>query len=270
RLESIEAPKIILVGNSNLSFGIDSEMIEDELDMSVVNLGLHGGLGNAYNEQIAKLNICDGDIVVVCHSDYSDEDNIEDAELAWITYDFNNQLLPIIRTKDYWNFFKAYPTYCRKATVLWLTHKGNKDSGDCYSRCAFNQYGDVIYKPKDGQMDVDEFFKTIPITVPEINDTCINRLNELNKYCIERGAKMVVAGYPIAYGKYAGFSSDDFISFKNRLASKLECDVISDYTDYFFPYAYFYNSILHLNEDGTQARTNQLIKDLKKWKEEKN
>ena len=63
RLESINDPKIILVGNSNLSFGMDSRRVQEALNMPVVNLGLHGGLGNAFHEDIAKLNINSGDIV---------------------------------------------------------------------------------------------------------------------------------------------------------------------------------------------------------------
>ena len=70
RLESINESKIILVGNSNLAFGIYSDQIEEDIGMPVVNLGLHGGLGNAYHEEIAKLNINEGDIVIVCHSNY--------------------------------------------------------------------------------------------------------------------------------------------------------------------------------------------------------
>lgn len=61
RLKSIKEPKIILVGDSNLAFGINSKKIEDELEMSVVNLGLHNVLGNAFHEQIAKENIGGGE-----------------------------------------------------------------------------------------------------------------------------------------------------------------------------------------------------------------
>lgn len=60
RLKSITEPKIILVGDSNVAFGINSKKIEEELGMPVVNLGLHGALGNAFHEQIAKLNIGGG------------------------------------------------------------------------------------------------------------------------------------------------------------------------------------------------------------------
>ena len=50
----IEEPKIILIGNSNLAFGIDSEKIENSVGMPVVNLGLHGSLGNEFHESMAK------------------------------------------------------------------------------------------------------------------------------------------------------------------------------------------------------------------------
>lgn len=265
RLESIVEPKIILVGNSNLAFGIHSEEIEEALGMPVVNLGLHGSLGNAYHEQIAKLNINAGDIVVVCHSSFSDTDEINDPKLAWITYDYNSELWPIFRQKDYGTMLLAYPSYLKKSYFLWLTHTGNLDSGDGYSRSSFNEYGDVIYKPMEGQMNGDIFFLENKITVPDINEICINRLNELNDYCEERGATMVVAGYPIAFGKYADFTEKDFEEFQSELVSVLDCDVISNYIDYFYPYDYFYNTTLHLNDEGAEVRTLQLINDLKNW-----
>lgn len=181
RMVSINEPKILLVGHSNLSFGIHSDEIEKELGMPVVNLGLHGGLGNAYHEQIAKLYVDKGDIVVVCHSSFSDEDVILDSDLAWITYDWNSQLWPIIRAKDYKSMLTSYPDYLKKSLLLWVSRAGNKDVDSCYSRSAFNEYGDVIYKPEEGKVDVDSFFAQNPIDVPQINDICINRLNELNR-----------------------------------------------------------------------------------------
>lgn len=269
RLENINEPKIILVGNSNLSFGIYSDQIEAAIGMPVVNLGLHGGLGNAYHEEIAKLNINEGDIIIVCHSNFEDEDVISDPELAWVTYDYNDNLWPIIRDKDYLTMLKAYPAYLRDSYLLWITRRGNIEPGNVYSRSAFNQYGDVIAKFEAEQMDTDDFFLKNIIPVPTINDTCINRLNNLNQYCMDRGATLLVAGYPIAYGKYSEFTEKEFNSFQSELASRLDCEVISNYSDYFFPYDYFFNTTLHLNEKGANVRTKQLIEDLEKWLKEK-
>ena len=54
RLRSIKEPKIILIGNSSLAFGMDSEMVERSIGMPVVNMGLHGALGNAFCENMLK------------------------------------------------------------------------------------------------------------------------------------------------------------------------------------------------------------------------
>ena len=262
RLESINEPKIILVGHSNLSFGIDSKMLEDEIGMPVVNLGLHGGLGNAFHENIAKLNINKGDIVIVCHSTFSDNDDISDASLAWITLDKNKELWKIIRPKDYPIMLKSYPNYLKNEYFLWITHKGNLDPGDCYSRKALNTYGDVIYKPIQGEISAKEFIR---VEVPQINETCVNRLNLYNQYITSRGATLLIAGYPIAYGEYSTFDEDDFVKFRKELQNKLDCKIISDYTNYFYPYDYFYNSILHLTNKAAKIRTKQLISDIQNW-----
>lgn len=265
RLEKIDTPKIILVGNSNLAFGIKSKIIEEEVGMPVVNLGLHGGLGNAFHEQIAKLNINEGDIVVICHTSFSDNDELENASLAWQTYDYHEPLRPIIREKDYKSMLISYPDYLEKAYLLWLTRQGNKDNGTSYSRNAFNEYGDVVYKPESSQMEPEVFFANNPIYISDINNTCINRLNEFHKYVNQLGAKMVIAGYPIAYGQYANFTKEDVEVFQLQLKTAVSCDVISDYTDYLYPYSYFYDTIFHLTDEGAEIRTYQLCEDLKEW-----
>lgn len=264
RLKSIEEPKIILVGNSNVAYGFDSKLIEEEFNMPVVNMGLHAGLGNVFHEEAAKQGINSGDIVIVCHSDYSDTDTIGDAELALLTYDYNDEVFSIFRKKDYKDLIKAYPTYLRKSYLLWLTHRGNLKTDNSYCRDAFNEYGDVTYKPIDKPISA-EFFKKNHSALPKVSKECVARLNELNDYCNQRGATLLVAGYPIEHGEYDTYTKEEIIKFQNELSDKLDCPVISDFTDYMYPYDYFYNAILHLNEKGAKARSEQLISDLHNW-----
>ncbi len=266
RLKSIKEPKIILVGNSNVSYGIDSKLLQDEFNMPVVNMGLHGGVGNAFNENVAKINICKDDILIVCHSDYSDEDEITAPELVLITFDCNKEVLPAFRMKDYKKLIKAYPNYLKKSFMLWITNTGNLDTGGSYSRNAFNKYGDVAFKPKSEQITDYTYYKDRSKKIPKINDICTNRLNHLNEFCIQKGAKMVIAGFPIIYGKYSEFSEEDINVFQKKLKEKLNSKVISDFTNYMYQYEYFYNSSLHLNEKGTQKRTKQLISDIRNAK----
>jgi hypothetical protein len=48
RLAAAPSPRLILVGGSNVLFGIDSAMIERETDFNPVNMGLIGGLRLEY------------------------------------------------------------------------------------------------------------------------------------------------------------------------------------------------------------------------------
>lgn len=255
-LKSINTPKIILIGNSNLAFGIKSPMLEQASGMKVVNLGTSIWLDNRFHENIAKYNINKGDIVVICYSNYGDDSKIPDHIYAWVTIENHWYLYPLVR-HDKIGMIKAFPEYFAKTLERYFTHSNKKPENTCYARDAFNKYGDIIYP----RLKSEYTFGEETITPPPINDTCVNRLNKFNKYCQKRGATLVVAGYPIGKGK---FTADKklFIEAYKTLQSKLDFPVISNIEDYFFPYSDFYNTSLHLIDSAAERRTQQLIKDL--------
>ena len=258
RLQSIEGPKIILVGNSNLSFGMDSPQLEAALGMPVVNMGLHGGLGNAFHEEMARLWASEGDLVILCHTSFSDDDTITESALAWITIEKHPSLWPLIRGKDLLSMARAYPDYFKDSLVSKLTGEPDNFASDatCYSRTAFNEYGDITRPPAQGYE-----FTPGSVEVPQINDTCINRINELDAVLKERGAVLLVAGYPIGSGEFTPDVSQ-FDEFEAELRARLNCPVISHYRDYLIPYGFFSNSCYHLSAEGVDIRTKQLIQDL--------
>ncbi len=265
RLESIEEPKIVLIGNSNLTFGIDSERIEETFGMPVVNMGLHGGLGNAFHEEMAKLNVDEGDLYIVCHSNFADDDQIENAELAWITIENHFHLWRILRKKDYLPMVKAYPAYLKKCIALWLEDSGNQMNTGVYCRESLNEYGDIEWSDSGQEYEFEEG----DIVVPEISNNVCDRLNELNEYLKERGATLLIAAYPIALIDSTP-SPGSYIEFQNKLEEKLNAPVISDYTDYFYPEEYFWDTEYHLNSIGRRARTSQLIEDMEGYFERTN
>ena len=262
RLCSITEPKIILVGNSNVSFGMDSALLEDAMGMPVVNLGLQGGLGNAFHEEIAKLNIQPGDIVVVSHIDYADDDKLNDPELAWITVEKNPRLLQILRPKDWLPMLRAYPNYAFNCLVRWQRGWNTIPAGTLYIREGVNTYGDFVMRT--GQETSTYQFRAGELTVPQVGDACMTRMNKLNKYICDKGARMVVSYSPIADGEFTP-DREAYHAFAAELESRLDCPVISDIDDYFFPYNCFFDTKYHLNEVGARLRTEQLIRDLQNW-----
>lgn len=258
RLESINDPKIVLIGNSNLSFGINSKLIEDELHMPTVNMGLQGSLGNAFHEEMAKINIGAGDIIIISHTSYYDNDKIEDTTLALCTLENHKILWNLVRDGDKKDLIKAIPSYALlvvKNLIIKSTYT------EPYSRNSFNEFGDVYtlrtetkYNPKDSSKP------------PRINNTCVDRINELNRLVLENNAYLLVAAYPINIAD-SPILYDEFIQFQSELKDALDCPVISNYTDYFFDSSLFYDTLYHLTTEGADLRTHLLIEDIKKWQD---
>ena len=65
RLSEIPGRRIVFVGGSNLSHGLDSPLIENELGLPVVNMGVHAGLGLRYIMWATMDGLHRGDIVVI-------------------------------------------------------------------------------------------------------------------------------------------------------------------------------------------------------------
>ena len=260
RLESIDGPKIVLLGHSSLAFGIDSERIEEAFGMPVVNMGLHGGNGNAFHEEMAKYNVEQGDIYIICHSDYDDDNVIQDAMTAWSSIENHLNLWKILRVNDIGTMAKAFPIYLKHCLGYHSAGTGNQDPGGLYARSAFNEYGDVALLREGNQYTFEG--EVVP---PGIGDAAVDRINELNGYLARRGATLLVAGYPIGNGNVTAEAAE-FEAFQEQLADRLDCPVISNYADYMFDYRYFYDTNLHLNTEGVALRTGQLISDIKRWK----
>ncbi len=262
RLENIDEPKIVLVGNSNLAFGMDSELLECAFGMPVVNTGLHGGLGSEFSERVVLDNIGRGDIVIICNMYNSDKwGNYFDPLLTWVTLENHWDLYKLLPKNEYLNFIKGFPAYMKKSINLWLEDNGNIDTGiGCYRRSAFNEYGDI----EVGRMGETYEFTDGSVYDLEISDKRMESINQLNDWILKQGGTLLVAGWPLALTEEMP-DEMQYEELQNKLEEKLQCEIISDITNYIFDRKYFYDTIYHLNDEGTVIRTLQLIEDLERW-----
>ena len=257
RLREVGSPKIVLVGNSNVAFGFDSEKIQNAFGLPVTNMGLHGGLGPAFSENMTKPYIGNGDIIVLLPADFSASlPNIYNYPLAWLTIENHWHLWKGIAPSDYLGMIKAFPSYWGKAFSLWMTRTGNQplseDEFKSNQRKYFNEYGDIAY-PRPAAMD---HFGSDPFYA-DITPAMVDYWNQFNEYATNRGAFVYMSYFPI-YENTLG----DFEMFQNKLHEQLSFPLVSDFHDYLYPLSFFYDTYYHLNDHGVQVRTEQLIKDL--------
>lgn len=262
RVESIDESKIVLVGHSHWAFGLDSKMLEEAFGMPVVNMGLHGGLGNAFHENLAKFNVNEGDIIIVAHSSFYDDGSIGDEVLAWVTLENHWHLWKTVDIKWVGELIDGFPIYLKRIIQLWGNEKGNLIPASIYARTSFNEYGDIGVERSENKMDLEKAKEAI--VMPAVRTETMERLNELNKYLCDRGAVMLIAAYPIL--DIPGRPDEEkYIEFQRLLQERSDAPVISDYVDYFFEPRYFYDTYLHLNDEGAAIRTKLLIEDMKRW-----
>ena len=262
RAKSDHAPQLLLVGDSNLVFGVDSEKLEKELGVPVVNMGLHAGLGDRFLLKTADYYAEPGDIVVVSLVKYNTGEEPRNEELKWVTLENHFSLYKFISPDEYYYMYKAFPSYLRDAIKLWTTGNGNIEEETGYSRSYFNEYGDSKYERPEPIAYYDD-----SEGIPDITDEFVREFNDLCKRLNDRGVRVVLAAYPI-YECESTPTKEEFADFESELRSKLDCEIISDFTEYFMDKELFWDSKYHLNDRGVPIRTQLLVNDISAYMNE--
>lgn len=262
RLASVEEPKIILIGDSNVAFGFNSEMIQDAFDMPVVNFGLHGGLGVAFHSDIAKSQISEGDIVIIAPCSYHDELELGNPLLAWMAVENNLFMLRNMPVQAVTELVKAFPTYLKRALTRWTDNEGNLPLGEesPYRRCAFNLFGDYALTRSECTM-VDGNYGAY-FDSKELAEYVQDYWNDYNEFVESKGARLYMSCPPILELTLYNDSEKILADLQMQLETGLSFPTISKLTDYVYPLEYFYDTGFHLNDRGKAIRTKQLISDL--------
>lgn len=259
REERITEPKIILLGGSSVTYGFDSEKIEEVFGMQVVNMGLHAGIGQTICMDLAKGGIKQDDIVVVLPEKF-DQTGLIDGVRGWIMMENHPALWKKLPVSYLPELAKGFPTYIKKALQLWVSGTGNMHSEVGLRRESLNDYGDISETGKEnviasGFYEADSFTTTA-------DSRFIQFLNDYNEFVKSKGAVLVLAAPPIM-GEPSINDVNQIELMEDELRERLDVPVITNFKDYYYPKEYFFDTNYHLNDNGRNIRTMQFIEDLK-------
>lgn len=264
RAATIKGSKVLLIGDSNVLFGIRSDMLEDALGMPVVNMGMHGGMGQTMCMDIIQDVIQEGDIVVALPAHYYYPAHVTDANLAWLMLENHVELWRGVDPRDYLSLVKAFPTYIRKALDLWINDLGNDNNTDL-SRRDRNKYGDIISSGDENSMP--DGWRTGDGFMASIDVDLIEYYNKYNLFVSEKDGYFMMAAPPIIEPSVEG--NEQIVDKRQEKIEDIANFLfISNSREYIFPIEYFGGTNYHLNNTGRIIRTQQLIKDIKKWMKE--
>jgi len=273
-LKQHKAPRIILLGGSNLSFGINSKTIEDSLKIPVIDMGLHAGLGLKYICLDIIDNVGPGDIVALCPEYchfFDDEEKVflGSEELIYVLFDVYPEGRKCIDLKQRLHLFRFLPKYVAEKIYYFPKYALKKtsqnevpdESNIVYLRNSFNEYGDVV-----AHYDLENQNFIPNVYCNNLNKETFLFLNEFNERIKQKGGEILFF-YP-AYNKKAYELNSSYITnANNQLKSTLDIEFMSPEIDGIMDDSCFFNTEYHLNKTGVEIRSQQFIEQFRKLNE---
>lgn len=261
-LKDTPSPRIILVGGSNVAFGVDSELLESHFGLPVVNLGLHGGIGESTYKELSGY-IRPGDIILLMpeYVMFMSESYLEGSDIAlaqWMEYDLtrlrfvNPRRIPILIL-----------TMAQVKATRWLAFlvtSGDLNRGIYISK-NFNSHGDFI-----GQVNVIEPTKKLENT-PYIksSDYYLESYRFFEQFNLDAKTKGAVVYFEFPASRELNCKvtgMDKLQEFYSTLLEWTTIPVLTSRDEICYPNSYFFDTIYHLNSIGRRAMTERIIKDL--------
>jgi hypothetical protein len=257
-LQNTLSPRIIFVGGSNISFGLNSQMIKDSLFLNPINTAIHASIGIKYMIDNTLDYIQDGDIVVLVpeYTHFYRSLNFGSEELLRTILDVDLIKIKHLNSHQILNIIPFIPKY--SLTKLAPTEYINVKENNVYSVNSFNQFGDTYTHWGLQQQD---FFPYGPIK-DEFNYEVIKYFEEFSFAVKEKGGILLVS--------FPGFQETSFNNSKEQIL-KVEQEllnsnlvVIGSPNRYKIPDSLMFNTPYHLNKNGVDYRTKMIIDDIKK------
>ena len=254
RISEIKSPKLILAGGSNLAFGINSQKLQDEFNVPVVNLGLHAGLGLEFILNELKKSINDSDVVIISPEYFLGNGLYELKNFTQSLYPNASNYYDKNLKQDFQDHIKK----TRKAIKTIGQDKGVNTSFSVYTRNGFNKFGDVISHidqvPKKELSDRGiinyRYWKGIEI------------LNDFYKYAQTKNVNVFFTFPNFPQSEYN--KNDKCIEkLNNDILKNLKIEVLNSPKDMVLNDSLFYDTIYHLNGKGRELRTEKLIDSIK-------
>ena len=256
RLSSLQSPKMILVGGSNLPFGIKSRMIEDAMGMPVVDMGLHAGLGLNYILSEVEKDIHKGDWVIVSpeyHHFLSESMFNGEDVLAALLFDVNRDCIQYVKPGQWLALFPDICLYSSKKIVNISSQKVD-DFEELFTRDSFDMYGDEVahYGLLSTVHSGEE-----PALKDNVYARAVERLSGFRSFVESQGAQFLLVACPYPEAQYA--LDEHAIANVMKSVSSAGLSFLIEPQECLFPDSLMFNSFFHLSGEGAEIRTEQLV-----------
>lgn len=264
-LKNTPSPRIILIGGSNVSFGLDAELMQRSLGIPVINDGLHAGLGIAPLRELQEY-IRPGDVIIMSleYQLFSSRD-VMDGDLAflsdWLEYAPE-------RTKFLSNPWREIPAVY--ATML--QRKVNREVNtylfggsldevrNVFVGTQYNSNGDFIGHLQQASTSRRKIsFEPYPISA--VQEELFIFLRQFHQMAREKGAEVYFEAPASRKTNCENTGEAQLANFFGTFEERSSIPVLTPLHEVCLPDKYFFDTAYHLNAEGRQVRTERLIEN---------
>ncbi len=266
RLYQAEGKKLVLIGGSNISFGVDTALLEETLaqygyDYTVCPFGLYAAVGASAMLELSKDALSSGDLVVLAVEPTNDTlSTYFGATAFWKCCEDAPQMLLHLNDSQKSAMIGNYIGYTQERVSIWQTGDPPKAEG-VYAKASFDESCNLVY-PREGNAMALGYDTAAAVDFGDIQIEAAfaQQVNEFCAFAQSRGASVFWSFSPV--NRAAVENADETGAFFLLCNKTFVCPVISAPADYLLDSGWFYDSNFHLNDAGAKVRTMQLAQDL--------
>ena len=271
RLKTTQGKKIVLIGNSALAFGVRTDLMQAEFpDYTVVNFGLYGVLGTKFMLDLSKVNISEGDVIIVMPELVEQSASLYfSATDVWRAADSDYSMLGYIAGDNRTYMVGAFPSYVGEK-FRYCTGGSKPQVSGVYAASSFcdengNEVGYMTYdRPYNVMAGGYDPTNTVRYGVDAVDNRFIAYLNDYAKYVRTKNANVYFGFTPV---NVLAVGSDNVESLSEiayaYFNEKLDFPVVGYPEKYFLDYEWFYDNNFHMNSSGAYVYTDLLAEDIK-------
>jgi hypothetical protein len=272
RLEALPGNRVVLVGGSNLAFGIDSPAIERAVGCPVVNMGMNGYFGVRFMLNEVRPQLREGDVVVLAFEWDNYFKTVDGASNNLLVVSkANPRAFAALTWEQRWGIAVNGVPYAARQKALRLFGDGlsaidtlvrgdHDEEGLIFSietLSGFTPEGDLV-----SHLDVDW---PLPFEQGIVSDTVdpqvIPMIAAFAREMEARGVRVVMSYTPLMRSFYDQHTAP-LQAVHEQLAADLPGLVARPPQDYVFDENLFFDTVYHLNGEGREIRSALLAGDI--------
>lgn len=268
RLKQVEGQKILVIGGSNVAFGLDGGLLEELLaavgyDYTVCPFGLYAAVGTGAMLDLSRDTLREGDIVVLAIEPTSDTmSDYFGAETFWkCAEDAPELIAPLAKERRAALAGNYIPFVQERCAIL---RSGDLPAAQgVYAASSFDETCNLVYdRPGNGMAAGFDPAVSVDFAGIRIGSAFAELVRDYCAHAEKQGAQVVLSFSPVNRSCITDLSEDAVAAFFDGCCDAFGCPVISAPNRYILDSGWFYDSNFHLNTPGAQLRTCLLAEDL--------